>query len=365
MGTRPARSSATTTSRSPTFSSTARRRSRLSGLSKAQQESIKFAHSKLDYNMGWLVQAEAPPGAIFRSFRNVIVSGQASMRDIAFYFVHWFADLAGAEPYPLQGCAKLVLKFPERVLMTFVDSFSVVWTLGVDRDETQVFEDYLIWRWANHEPPLGDPPTGRGSIAKMRLVLMAQGDSKEILRQFQQLPEEDQQVLSMEMAMTGCSNQYYQRDDLSQSKVAAKGPAILVYYSPALLQKSGRKDTRCTLIILAEIYRRARELWPLTSDDAERSVIVRIDALKDLEAEDILHADPGSSYILAKCSGLDGQVSLLRVSAFRQLDWKTHQILDFDAKSKRRSRVRSVGKPSSCFPRLMPRMSYHPLDDRR
>ena len=37
------------------------------------QESIRFTHCKLDYNMGWLVQAEAHPGALFRAFRKVIL----------------------------------------------------------------------------------------------------------------------------------------------------------------------------------------------------------------------------------------------------------------------------------------------------
>merc|ERR1712050_236109 len=103
---------------------------------------------------------------------------------MGFYFVHWFADLAGAEPYPLQGCEKFVLKFPQKVLGNFVDSFPVVWTLGEAKTETQVLEDYLIWRWEKHEPSLGPPPTGKGSIAKMRLTLMAQADSQELLRQF-------------------------------------------------------------------------------------------------------------------------------------------------------------------------------------
>ena len=35
--------------------------------------------------------------------------------DVAFYFVHWFADLAGAEASPLTGCEKFVLKFPLRL----------------------------------------------------------------------------------------------------------------------------------------------------------------------------------------------------------------------------------------------------------
>ena len=41
--------------------------------------------------------------------------------DVAFYFVHWFADLAGAEASPLTGCEKFVLKFP--LHLGFVGSF--------------------------------------------------------------------------------------------------------------------------------------------------------------------------------------------------------------------------------------------------
>ena len=37
---------------------------------------------------------------------------EKSGNDVAFYFVHWFADLAGAEASPLTGCEKFVLKFP-------------------------------------------------------------------------------------------------------------------------------------------------------------------------------------------------------------------------------------------------------------
>merc|ERR1712032_105346 len=75
---------------------------------------------------GWLVQAEAPPGALFQTFRAVAASGKAKDADIAFYFVHWFVDLAGAEGSPLAGCEKFVLKFPQRVLGQFLESFGVV-----------------------------------------------------------------------------------------------------------------------------------------------------------------------------------------------------------------------------------------------
>ena len=91
-------------------------------------------------------QAEAPPGPLFSKFRDVIQSGNAMSSDIAFYFVHWLTDLAGAEPFPLEGCEKFVLKFPPPILTSFLDSFPVVRKLDI-KTETEVFEEYLSWRW--------------------------------------------------------------------------------------------------------------------------------------------------------------------------------------------------------------------------
>jgi hypothetical protein len=310
------------------------------GLSKHQQDSIKFTHCRLEYNMGWLVQAEAPPGALFRSFRKVVNSSKFTAEDIAFYFVHWFADLAGAEPFPLQGSEKFVLKFPQKVLSNFIDSFAVVWTLD-QKSETAVLEDYLLWRWNNHEPRLGPAPTGKGSIAEMRLVCMAQGDSAEVLRQFENLPEEDKQILSNELAMTGIQDQSFERESLSsESKYAQRGPAILVYYSPALMQKAGRTNPRGALLVLAEVIRQARELWPLSLDpnQVNRTVTVRIDALKDLQVEQLIHPQEGYLYVIHKTSGQDGFVKLVPVSGFKKLDWTTHQLLSFQEEGKRRRR---------------------------
>lgn len=52
-------------------------------------------------------------------------------------------------------------------------------------------------------PPLGPPPEGFGAIAKMRLVVMAQGNSKLLLEAFKNLPEADRRTLSEELARTG------------------------------------------------------------------------------------------------------------------------------------------------------------------
>jgi hypothetical protein len=169
---------------------------------------------------------------------------------------------------------------------------------------------------------------------------MAQGDSQEILRQFALLPDEDRQLLSEEMAMTGISDQTFERDSLADTRYESKGPAILVYYSPALLQKSGRADPRGALMVLAEVFRQARELWPLSNSSvqANRTVTVRVDALKDLSISQIFHPLEGYCFVLHKKSGQDGMVQLIPSSNLRKLDWSTHQILTFaDNRGRRRN----------------------------
>lgn len=300
------------------------------GLSTEMQESIKFTHCKLDYNMGWLVQAEAPPGALFKAFRKVVLAGaasdQKSASNIAFYFVHWFADLAGAEASPLQGCEKFVLKFPQQVLGSFIDSFAVVWNLG-PKTETEVFEEYLVWRWGNMEQRLGPAPTGSGAIAKMRLVLMAQGDNQEVLRQFSRLKKADQQVLSQELAITGCLNQKFKRDSYKD----AGGPAILVYYAPALMQKAGKQDPAGALIVMAEIFRQARSLWPLSKnqEDCDKTILVRIDVLKEMQVSAILEPRPDINYVLCRVSSQDAQVKIVSNLDMKEIDKATQRLLRF------------------------------------
>eukprot|EP00913_Durusdinium_trenchii_P002639 g2444.t1 len=310
------------------------------GLLPELQECIRFTHCKLDYNMGWLVQGEAHPGALFRAFRQVILERpkETSSKDVAFYFVHWFADLAGAEASPLTGCEKFVLKFPLHVLSSFIDSFPVVWKLG-PLTETQVFEEYLIWRWENMPTSLGVRPSGTGAVAQMRLVLMAQGDSVEILRQFKQLPKSDANILTKdgtfrgrsgphafgELAITGCPGQSYSCDDSRE----VRGPAILVYYAPALMQKAGRKNPYGALRILAEVFRQARALWPLSDSDAEKTVLLRIDVLKELETADIMEPPSGIQFLLQRNSLYDGQVKIATHQELQDRNAATSQVLCF------------------------------------
>merc|ERR1712113_1287199 len=121
-------------------------------------------------------QAEAPPGATFTSLKQALIrdhKDEISPEDMAFYFVHWLTDLAGAEPTPLAGCEKFVVKFPLAVLSSFLHSFEFVKQI-TQKTETEVMEEYLKARWSEHEPSVGPAPSGEEAIAKMRLLCMAQ-----------------------------------------------------------------------------------------------------------------------------------------------------------------------------------------------
>jgi len=284
--------------------------------------------------MGWLVQAEAPPASLFRKFRQYITTGQAPAADIAFYFVHWFTDLAAAEPCPMDGCEKFVLKFPQKVLAAFLNSFSIVQQL-YSRSETQVLEDYLIWRWQSQEPSLGRPPEGEGSIMKLRLVVMAQGDSERLLEAINKLSPEDHQTLSEELACTGCKDQQFARDTLRSNS----GPAILVYYAPALLQKAGKTDPIGAMTVLSEVFRQAREFWPLSEEMADQTVIVRIDALKELQVPAIFEPSPGDMWALQKTSSCDATVKRINMTMISEVDWSTSRVLNLSAD--RGTRVRA------------------------
>jgi hypothetical protein len=71
-----------------------------------------------------------------------------------------------------------------------------------------------------------------------------------------------------------------------------QGPALLVYYAPALVQKAGPSQVCHALSVLAEVLAAARKLFPLDSNSCERTACVRIDALKVLTPEEIEDARP-------------------------------------------------------------------------
>eukprot|EP00326_Haptolina_ericina_P043239 CAMPEP_0181257476 /NCGR_PEP_ID=MMETSP1096-20121128/50265_1 /TAXON_ID=156174 ORGANISM="Chrysochromulina ericina, Strain CCMP281" /NCGR_SAMPLE_ID=MMETSP1096 /ASSEMBLY_ACC=CAM_ASM_000453 /LENGTH=613 /DNA_ID=CAMNT_0023355797 /DNA_START=93 /DNA_END=1934 /DNA_ORIENTATION=- len=269
-----------------------------------QQKSVRFTQAKMGFNHGWLVQAEAPPSALFGKFKQVILKDTVVAADVAFYFVHWLTDLAGAEPSPLEGSEKFVLKFPMVVLASFIKSFSVINELA-HKTETEVMEDYLVSYW-DEAGFLGPMPVGSEAIAVMRLIVQAQTADKQvpIPNAFRGLSQEDKQVLSEEMARTGAANQDYNR---STPKTPG-GPAFLIYYSPAFVRKLTPDSTENALALLAEVYRRARRLWPL-DPNANTTVTVRIDQIKELTLQEIQAVYAvGDSWLLSRRNDLEAVV---------------------------------------------------------
>ncbi|CAE7559153.1 unnamed protein product [Symbiodinium sp. KB8] len=279
----------------------------LSSLKPELQSSVQMVLSGLAFNNGWFVQAEAPPGAVLRGIKAAITSQnksdrQVSKRDLSLYFVHWLTDLAGAEPSPLFGCLKLTSQLPLPVLKSFMESVKYIQQLA-DRTETEVMESYLKDRWKNAQPPVGPLPSGPEALVKTRLLCMAQGMATQVLEAFDKLSDADKEVLSVEMSRTGTENQSFSEGFVPSSvRARLAGPAFLVYYGPAFLQRMHNDSPLRRLEILAEIYRRARKLWPATNDQAGSFVTLRIDAIT----------------IQGKWSSSDPELLLLRMCSNKQ-----------------------------------------------
>jgi len=295
-----------------------------------QQKSVRFTQSKMGFNHGWLVQAEAPPGALFTTMRKLVMSGGMAPQDIAFYFTHWLTDLAGAEPSPLFGCEKFVLKFPLPVLISFIRSFGVLDKLAV-KNETEVFEDYLIRRWDEIQDKVGPPPEGPAAVAVMRLVIQAQEPAKQVavVKAFAALPREDQRILAEEMCRTGLPEQEYQASTIEKRG----GPSVLVYYSPAFVRQLAPDHAKDALRLLAEVYRRSRSLWPLKpeADEEDSTVTVRIDQIKELNLFDIqsIYAG-GESWCLSKRNAKEGVIERQPLDVLaKSLQKDTYKVLKF------------------------------------
>ena len=248
-----------------------------------------------------VVQAEAPPGMLLSKFKQLPESGGMSAADVAFYFVHWLTDLAGAEGAPLAGAEKFVVKFPHAVLNSyepaakahclchgsttpcvltkhrllccacrFIRSFPIVQQLAT-LTETELMERFLVEWWPDS---LGPQPIGCEAVALMRLVVQVQSPTAQpkVVEAFHSLSDDDRATLATEMAITGIDGQTY------TASPTKGGPAFLVYYSPAFLRQSA-SNALAGLRVLAGVYRAARELYPL-SDDHCGCVIVHIDQLK-------------------------------------------------------------------------------------
>lgn len=240
-------------------------------LPQASRDVILFTQGKMHFNHGWFVQAEAPPGATLTKFKAALQKAQP--RDLSFYFFHWLTDLSGAEGQPLGGAEKFVLRFPRSVLAAFLWSIPHLQLLTT-APETKVMEHYLEARFQTATVgPL--PVAGEDAIALMRLTIMAQGSGNLVKDAYFRLPPVARAVLAVESARTGAVGQAYERTPVTG------GPALFVYYGPALLQRcTTGEEMFCALRCLAAVYHAARQLWPVRLNADSDVVLLEAGGLK-------------------------------------------------------------------------------------
>jgi len=157
---------------------------------------------------------------------------------------------------------------------------------------------------------------------------MAQGNSKMFLNAFSKLQEADRKILCEELARTGCEGQRYQHDVLKDGR----GPAFLVYYAPAFLQKAGLLDPNGALSILAEILRQARNMWPLKTAASGVNVTLKIDALKAETVAGCRSSHPEEAWVLEKLNdktAIVSRVQLPKADETPDVDWSQRAILNF------------------------------------
>ena len=315
-----------------------------------QQAAVRFTQADLCFNHGHLVQAEAPPGALFARFKALLTANAASPSAIAFYFVHWLTDLAGAEPTPLRGCEKFVLKFPQPVLARLLSSMPLVTRLATT-SMSGLYEEYLRASWPGGT--LGPPPTDQTAPALMRLMLQAQEPAMQraVHDAFHALGIDARRRLVAEMALTGTSDEVYSFEGCRKGG----GPAFLIYYSPAYvrhccaLQEApppastapsasalwheaprALDEVRGMLNVLSEVYRAARVLWPETDDTHEHAqgestgevlmnVTIMVSDLSKSGAQDVLRSyGVGHCWLLQKTGTTHGKVAVTSMAAAAQ-----------------------------------------------
>jgi len=227
--------------------------------------------------------------------------------DIAFYFAHWVTDLAGAEPIPLRGAVKFVLKFPQAVFTRLMGSMPEVQRLAAS-SPTQLVERFLKKEWAEMAE-LGGVPAGVEAIALMRLAVMSQTPKLALAVRdaFAELPTEQREMLATEMAMTGTAEPYHTHH------LPRSGPALLLYYAPHFLRHchatsgtgadadadvdaEARAAARASMACLSEVYRAARSLFGTDSTRTEDHATVYMDAIKDCDRHQIFE-----SYAEGRC----------------------------------------------------------------
>lgn len=307
-------------------------------LPRAMQDVIFFSTGKMQFNHGWLVQAEAPSGPMLSELKKTLVTAKPG--DFAFYFFHWLTDLAGAEGNPKGGAEKLVVKFPRSVLSSFMWSIPFLQRLQ-KHSETEALEMYYAARWERSFRGV-DPPTGANAMALMRLTIMAQGGMSVVREAFFKLPVPLQRVLAEELARTGIGDQEH------QASSAPGGPALLLYYSPAVLQKcKGVAEMVQGLQLLATVCRGARELWPVRDKARGETSVINLAQIKANPMHDIVEGTIGegkSVWALVQKNAKEGVVELVKSTYLNELNstGTKYSVLDFvfvDDVGSRKSRM--------------------------
>ena len=111
---------------------------------------------------------------------------------------------------------------------------------------------------------------------------------------------------------------------------------MLVYYSPAFVRQLTPSHAKDALRLLAEVYRRARSLWPLRPEDElglenGETVTVRIDQIKELNLFDIqsIYAG-GESWCLSKRNAKEGVIERQPLDVLaKSLQKDTYKVLKF------------------------------------
>jgi hypothetical protein len=263
------------------------------------------------------------------TFKTVLEEG-AKPADVGLYFLHWFTDLAGAEATPLGGAETFVLKFPHSVLVSFLWSIPFLGKLA-EKQETEVVERYLRARW-RHIVPDRSTPRGPSAIALLRLAVMTQSDER-VVDSFKTLPAQHRRLLAEELALTGCAGQHF-----SGSPDAKGGPAVLVYYGPALMQKNKEETPEmlaATLLLLTEVLRVARRLWPRKDELQNTSVTVNIADLKTQGIEWVLQeaARPGNFWVMLKHNEREGSVKLVQADKLAEPGFHNGPVEKFDLRN--------------------------------
>jgi hypothetical protein len=145
---------------------------------------------------------------------------------------------------------------------------------------------------------------------------MTQACDDRVVDAFQALSAEHRRLLATELALTGCDGQFF-----SQCPDARGGPAILIYYGPALMQKNKEADPErlcATLLLLTEVLRVTRTLWPLQRELEGTNISVNIAELKTQSIDAVLEAATGDGcFVLVKHNEKEGSVKLVEAAALQ------------------------------------------------